>query len=179
MKIIVASKNPVKIESAKAGFIQMFSNQSCEVSGVSVPSGVSEQPLSDEETLQGATNRAEAAQIAIPEADYWVGMEGGITGRNGEMEAFAWMVILSKNQKGMARTAGFFLPPPVTKLIHEGLELGDADDQVFGASNSKQKNGAVGLLTGDVMVRESLYTPAIVLALIPFKNDELYRGVRY
>ncbi|MCL4159787.1 UNVERIFIED_CONTAM: hypothetical protein GTU68_012718, partial [Idotea baltica] len=78
----------------------MFPDLSFEVAGISVPSGVSDQPMSDQETLQGALNRAEAAQIAIPEADYWVGMEGGIAERDDQMEAFAWMVILSKTQKG-------------------------------------------------------------------------------
>ena len=174
-RIIVASQNPVKTEAAQNGFAQMFPEIKFSVEGVSVPSGVTDQPLSDKETLLGATNRAEAAQIAEPEADFWVGMEGGIAKGEGGMEAFAWMVILSKNQKGMARTAGFFLPPSVTQLIDQGLELGEADDRVFGASNSKQKNGAVGLLTDNVMVRATLYTPAIILALIPFKNQELYK----
>ena len=54
------------------------------------------------------------------------------------------------------------------------MELGEADDIVFGQSNSKQKSGAVGLLTGDIIDRKSLYEEAVVLALIPFKNEELY-----
>ena len=53
---------------------------------------------------------------------------------------------------------------------------GDADDVVFERSNSKQANGAVGLLTGDVITRASLYAHAVVLALIPFRNMELYGG---
>jgi non-canonical (house-cleaning) NTP pyrophosphatase len=34
--------------------------------------------------------------------------------------------------------------------------------------------GAVGILTGDVLTRTTYYEPAIILALIPFKNPELY-----
>jgi non-canonical (house-cleaning) NTP pyrophosphatase len=59
-------------------------------------------------------------------------------------------------------------------LIDTGKELGEADDIVFGHTNSKQKNGAVGILTGNVIVRTSYYTEAVILASIPFKNAEIY-----
>jgi non-canonical (house-cleaning) NTP pyrophosphatase len=54
------------------------------------------------------------------------------------------------------------------------MELGDADDEIFGASNSKQQNGAVGLLTENAVTRTTLYEQAVIMALIPFKNPELY-----
>ncbi|MEM6529629.1 MAG: DUF84 family protein, partial [Chloroflexota bacterium] len=54
--------------------------------------------------------------------------------------------------------------------VRGGMELGDADDIVFGRSNSKQQTGSVGLLTGDALTRETYYLHAVVLALIPFKN---------
>jgi non-canonical (house-cleaning) NTP pyrophosphatase len=54
------------------------------------------------------------------------------------------------------------------------MELGDADDVVFGRTNSKQENGAVGLLTENVIDRTAYYVQALILALIPFKNSVLY-----
>ena len=57
--------------------------------------------------------------------------------------------------------------------MRQGIELGHADDQVFGRSNSKQQNGSVGLLTGDVVDRTAYYVQAVILALIPFKNPTL------
>ncbi|MFK7922789.1 MAG: DUF84 family protein [Bacteroidia bacterium] len=59
-------------------------------------------------------------------------------------------------------------------MVRSGIELGIADDKVFGKANSKQKNGAVGLLTHDLIVRETLYAPAVILALIPFVQADLY-----
>ena len=171
--IIVASKNPVKIQAAQDAFERML-NMPCLAEGISVPSGVPDQPHGDEETFQGALNRATGAKKAQPEADYWVGIEGGITFTRGEMETFAWMVVLGKEGEGHARTAGFFLPPKVAALVQQGYELGDADDIVFGASNSKQKTGALGLLTKDLLTRHELYMPAIMMAIIPFMNPELY-----
>ncbi len=84
------------------------------------------------------------------------------------------MVIDNGEKVGKARTASFFLPPEVAKLVHEGMELGDADDRVFAKTNSKQQNGAVGLLTNDAITRKSLYLPAVQMAFIPFLNPELY-----
>jgi non-canonical (house-cleaning) NTP pyrophosphatase len=54
------------------------------------------------------------------------------------------------------------------------VELGEADDCIFGRSNSKQINGAVGILTADAVDREELYAHAVLLALIPFLNPTLY-----
>lgn len=174
MKLIVASKNPVKVEAALEGFQSMFPEESFETEGISADSGVSDQPLTDEETLRGAENRAKHAKVLFPEADFWIGIEGGLEEIGSKHWAFAWVCVLSHTKEGKARSASFALPPKVSDLIREGMELGDADDQVFGSSNSKQKNGAVGLLTGNIMVRKTLYIPTVVLALIPFRNADLF-----
>ena len=174
-KIVVASKNPTKINAALNGFQEMFPNETFEATGISVPSGVSDQPIGDEETYQGAYNRAQGAKTAIPDADYWVGIEGGNIVIDKEMEVMAWIIVLSKTQMGKARTAGFYLPPRIVELVNEGYELGDADDMVFGVENSKQTGGSSGLLTDNVMTRIRFYTPAVILALIPFKKPRLYQ----
>ena len=173
--VIVASKNPVKIRAALDGFRRMFAAEAFSAEGVSVPSGVAHQPMTDAETLAGARNRASNAQKAQPQADFWVGIEGGVDEVGGEMHAFAWVVIL-RGEKGYgeARSASFLLPKVLVELIHQGVELGEADDRVFGRQNSKQENGAVGLLTNDVVDRAALYVMPVALALIPFTNESLY-----
>lgn len=137
-KIIVASTNPVKINTTKDGFKKMFPELEFEVSGIAIPSNVSDQPLSEQETLLGATNRAKNAQNVVPYADYWVGIEGSLEKIPEGMETFAWMVIISKNGKtGRGRTGSFFLPEKVVELIYEGKEFGEANDIVFSKNNSK------------------------------------------
>lgn len=174
-KIIVASKNPVKINATLNGFQKMFPGEDYEIEGISVPSGVDDQPFNDHDTFQGAWNRMENAYRAFTNADYWVGIEGGIEEKGAEMEAYAWVVVKSSTDKiGKGRTGTFFLPKQVAELVRGGKELGDADDIVFGKTNSKQENGAVGILTGDVVDRTKYYEEAVVLALIPFKNELLY-----
>ena len=173
-QVIIASLNPIKIQAVEHGFGQMFSKTDFTFQGVGFESPVSAQPIGDEETLHGAAERARTAQSLHPEADYWVGVEGGVAGNAEAMEAFAWVVVISKERTGSARSAAFYLPPEIARLVAGGMELGHADDLVFGRNNSKQTNGAVGILTNDAIDRKALYAPAVILALIPFVHPELY-----
>ncbi len=172
IKVVVASKNPVKINAVTAGFQSLFATVS--VTGVSADSGVSEQPMSDEETLLGAQNRVKIIKSMFPQADFFVGIEGGVERDVHGLTAFAWVVIHNSKQCGEARTTTFRLPPKVALLIDQGMELGHANDQIFGKHNSKQNSGAVGLLTRDSITRTELYRQAVQLALIPFINSDLY-----
>ncbi len=172
-KIIIASKNPAKIKAVENAFSKAFPTETFEYQGVSVPSKVPDQPIGEAETLLGAENRVKNA-IKAYKADYWVGLEGGVATNNNELEAFAWMVIRSEDMYGKGRTGSFFLPPKVAELVQNGMELGHADDVVFGQSNSKQKGGAVGLLTNNLLTRTTYYEQALILALIPFINKEHY-----
>ncbi len=172
--IVIASHNPVKREAVRAGFARMFPDQDFTVQAVSAPSGVPDQPTTDAETLAGACNRSAAVRELAPQADYWVGIEGGIEDQGEVMWAFAWVAVRSRTGLGRARTGILALPPRVAQLVREGKELGEADDMVFGRTNSKQQDGAVGLLTGGAIDRAMFYTEAVILALVPFKNEDLY-----
>ena len=172
--IIIASNNPVKIQAALQGFQRMFPAEEFTIRQLSVPSGVNSQPFTDQETYLGACNRVDSAFQMDPQADFWVGVEGGVEEQDGELSAFAWIVIRSKNRRSRSRSGTFLLPKKLADLIRQGIELGEADDIVFNRSNSKQANGAIGILTGDVIDRTELYLHAVILALVPFKNDDLY-----
>lgn len=174
MKIILASQNPVKLNATRNGFSQIFPDVELDIETVSVPSGVADQPMTDDETRRGARNRANGARSCRPEADYWIGLEGGLEPDGDRLSAFAWAAVASHEKLGESRTASFHLPKAVADLVRSGKELGVADDIVFGHSNSKQKGGAVGLLTEGVIDRAQLYEPAVSLALIPFLRPDLY-----
>ncbi len=172
MRVIVASKNPVKVNASRAGFETYF--DAVVVESCDVDSGVSDQPISDAETLNGARTRAANARKLFPDADFWVGIEGGIDRGDQGLTAFAWIVVQGKNSSGESRTCTFQLPPKVAELIDEGYELGVANDMLFDAHNSKQNTGAVGLLTHNKVTRTGLYVQAVQLALVPLLNAEMY-----
>ncbi|MGL1888432.1 MAG: inosine/xanthosine triphosphatase [Reichenbachiella sp.] len=173
MKIGIGSMNPVKINCVRQAFEEMMEGEMVFI-GIDVNSSVSDQPLTNEETLLGAENRAKDSQLKLKDAEFWVGIEGGVENTNGGMEAFAWVVILSKEKKGISRTATFMLPLQIAELVNQGVELGHADDQIFKRKNSKQKDGAIGILTNGKIDRTAYYKPAVTMAMIPFLHQELY-----
>ncbi len=174
IRLVIASNNPVKVRAALAGFGRVFPGAEFETHTLSVPSGVPEQPFGNAETLQGALNRAQAARQAVSDADYWIGIEGGVEQDGPDLCAFAWIAICSPTLTGRGRTGTFTLPPRVAELVRQGMELGEADDVVFNRSNSKQENGAIGILTHNLLDRAGLYEQAVVLALVPFMNPDLF-----
>jgi inosine/xanthosine triphosphatase len=172
----VASENPVKTGAAGLAYSQVFPGQDYSLRGLSVPSDVRAQPMCSEETLEGAANRMKHLKATAPQGDFWVSIEGGIqTLPSGEMEAFAWVLVENRlGIQGKSKTGTFYLPTPVCQLIAAGKELGEADDLVFGHTNSKQGIGSVGILTHGLIDRKMYYVHACILAFIPFVNPALY-----
>ena len=174
-RVVVASMNAAKIKAVEIGFGRMFPEESFAFEAISVESGVGEQPMSDDETFAGALQRAYSAREQVENAAFWIGIESGVEEIEDEYHAFAWMVVLGADKTtGKSRTATFVLPPAVTELVREGKELGEADDIVFGTEESKQSSGAVGILTHGLIDRAQYYSEAIIMALIPFKNHQLF-----
>lgn len=174
MRVVVASTNPVKQEAVHEAFSKAF-NKPIDLIGVKTASGVSDQPMTDEETKTGAVNRAHNAQLLAPNADYWVGIEGGVAMIDDDMEAFGWIAVLHPQRLSCTRSATFLLPDDISAQLKAGAELGPAMDILFKEHNSKHKGGAVGLLTNSLVTREALYEQPLLMALIPFLKPDLYR----
>ncbi len=173
--VIVGSENPVKVAGTAAGFQKVFGPERFCIRGISIATGVSAQPRTDRETYRGAFTRATSAKRLMPGGTYWVGIEGGVHKTRQGTQSCAWIVVLGKGRMvGRSRTATFYLPDVISRLVDRGKELGDANDEVFALRNSKQNIGAIGLLTHRVITREKLYAEAVVCALIPFVNTPLY-----
>ena len=166
--IKVASANPAKINAVASAFAELFPAESLDVQGIAVPSGVADQPMSSDETLLGAMNRV--AELARFEADFRVAIEAGLDGDF----TFAWMVIEHQGKMGKARSASLMLPPEALSQLKQGKELGDVMDAMFKQNNVKQKGGAIALLTQNKLSRSSVYHQALILAMIPFLNPQLF-----
>jgi inosine/xanthosine triphosphatase len=172
MDIVVASLNPAKISAVSEAFSHHFPAGELNILPLHVDSGVSDQPVSDEETRKGACNRARNARLAHPKADYWIGLEGGVEPIDGQLMTFAWMAVLGTcGNISECRSVTLPLPPAVSRLMDSGLELGEANDRVFSTVNSKHEGGAFGLLTNGRYTREGVYAQTLSIALIPFVNS--------
>ncbi|MFC1780143.1 inosine/xanthosine triphosphatase [Patescibacteria group bacterium] len=173
-KLVITSKNPVKIEATLRGFRKVFPNEDFEVETVSVDSGVSVQPMTDKETYDGALNRVINAEKKYKKDYFFVGLEGGIDVINGGVFMFGWVVVKSNERIGKGRTTSTELPKKVYKQLMRGKELGDVMDELFHRRNLKQKEGALGVVTRGAIKRVDIFTDAVVTALVPFINRKLY-----
>jgi len=152
-------------------------NNTIQCEGVSAPSGVADQPMTEAETRLGAQNRVNyCARKSDSKTDYFVAMEGGVGCFEEGVAAFAYVAILDgKHGKLMTgRSANLPLPSKIFKRLEDGEELGLVMDDLFNTSNIRQKGGAIGLLTNHNATRESIYTQALILALAPVLHPEHY-----
>jgi inosine/xanthosine triphosphatase len=184
ISVAVGSLNPVKCAAAERGLKSTLKLDSLRVEGCDANSDVPDQPIGDAEIKLGATNRARNAFDIFRvrngfSPSYSVGIEGGILISNegksdDEMDCMAWVVVFDGCRFGSARTASFSLPRIIQSHIRNGIELGAADDLVFGRTNSKCEDGIVGHFTRGVLDRTEYYVPAVILAMIPLEWPTLW-----
>jgi inosine/xanthosine triphosphatase len=172
MKIAVGSTNPVKVTAVRQTISRIWPE--AEIVPIAVPSGVSDMPMSDEETLLGAKNRALAARDAL-DADFGVGLEGGV-----QLEPFGWVlhgwvvVVARDGRSGIGGGGRLLLPAHIAQKVLAGTELGDVMDEVLNDHNTKQKGGAVGALTNGLVLRGETFALATAYAFAPFVSPDLY-----
>lgn len=170
MEVVVGSTNPVKVGAVTEAFQQYFPE--CKISGIKVASGIKEQPLSEEETVLGARNRARASAT---HGDYGVGLEGGVTEIGGVMFECAWCVVVAKDgREGVGGGLYFELPEKVAKRIRAGGELGPIMNELTGEENVKEKAGAIGIFTKGRLDRKTAYVQLVTSALIKFVSPEWF-----
>lgn len=171
--IAVGSTNPVKIASVRMVITRAFPG--AEIIGLAIDPGVSEQPWGDQETRRGALNRAQAV-LAAAGSDLGVGLEGGVLETEMGLMTCAWCVIVDREgQIGVGGGVHMRLPPSVARALRAGAELGPAMDQLSGQHNTKQAQGAVGILTGGLTDRGSAYGQLVAMALGPFVQAKYYQ----
>lgn len=174
MKVAVGSKNPVKIESVRLAFEALWPDKKWQVEGIEVSSGVSDQPMSDEESIKGAYNRAKKALKEL-KADYGVGLEGGLQLTGDHWLDCGWIVVVDKDgNEGIGSTVKMVVPDKMMKLINEGKELAEACDILFNKTNSKHGDGHFGLMTKNQITRTSGYKDGVIAALSYFVHPNLH-----
>lgn len=161
------------MDAALSAFQRVFREDDIDIVSVDASSGVPDQPMSYEETRQGARNRV--ANCAAYEADYYIAYEGGVEVFEDGPKAFAVLCISNGDEIIYGQTATLPLPLSIYQDLLHSIELGDAMDKLFNTRNIKQKGGAIGQLTAGLETRRSIYESATVLSLSYFAHPKLYR----
>jgi len=174
MKIAVGSTNPAKIEAVKQAFQKVFPKAKIDVQGIEVKSGVSDQPMSDRESIRGATTRAKKAIKAL-KADFGIGLEGGLQKIGKRWFDSGWIVVIDKKGAiGIGSSIRMHTPQKFMDHIFEGKELGTITDIFFKTKNSKRKAGHFGLMTNNALTRTEGYRDGIISALSRFIHPHLF-----
>jgi non-canonical (house-cleaning) NTP pyrophosphatase len=181
---------------------------SFEVLGIEVESGVRHTPLSREDLMAGARQRAEAlVQMARARNEGWkyfVGLEGGLDVIAGldvipslnvvpELDVVSeathrwvflesWAYVSDGEGRGSFGQSGAVLvPDPLAQtVVDDGIELSQAIDAFAGGHNIRDAEGAWGILTRNLITREDSFRAAVINAFAPLFNRQLYaaRGDR-
>ncbi len=156
-----------------------------DVVGVEVTSGVGHTPLSREELMAGARQRAEALVAIAGERHepwkYFVGLEGGLDViRNGDERWVLlqnWAYVTDGAGRGcFGQSGGVLLPKPLVKsVVDEGVELAEAIDAFAGGRGIRDAQGAWGVLTRNLITRQDAFRIAVINAFALFFNAPVYR----
>ena len=189
-KIIIAvgSARLVKMNAVSAALASFGSFLSAdtefEVEGVDVPSGVRHTPLTREETMAGARQRAEALRDVARDKnapwEYFVGLEGGldVIREGGSQWVFLenWAYAVDRSGRGFFGQSGaVVLPAPlVESVVNQGVELSEAIDSFAGSRGIRDAQGAWGILTQNLITRQDAFRVAVINAFAPFFNSTVY-----
>ncbi len=174
MKVAVGSTNPVKLEAVKMAFKAVWPDKKFEFEAIAVESGVPDQPMSSVEAIKGARTRAKNVLKKL-KADFGVGLEGGAQQIGKDWFDCGWIVVVDKEgREGIGSSILMLVPKKMMKLIKKGVELGTADDILFGRKNSKQANGFFGIMTNDAITRSTGYRDGVISALACFVQPQVF-----
>ncbi|MBU4535175.1 MAG: inosine/xanthosine triphosphatase [Euryarchaeota archaeon] len=175
MKAIVGSKNPVKAQAVENILKKIYPEQEVEVLSREVDSGVPDQPLGQDETIQGAINRARKAYS--DEFNLSVGIESGLMPVKETITGYVdmqWCAIYDGEKITLGVSAGFEYPPHVVEEVLKGREVGHIMDELTGVDNLGKKRGAVSYLTDGLLDRVGNSEQCVLMAMVPWMNAKTF-----
>ncbi|WP_010195405.1 DUF84 family protein [Bacillus sp. m3-13] len=159
MKVIVGSKNPAKYGAVQDAMREL--EMEAETIALEVESGVSKQPMTDQETIEGALHRARAALKEIDDADFAIGLEGGVvlgSTPSSEVMVCNWGALVAKDGKEyIAGGARIPLPDDFKEELLAGKELGDLMDEYYQRKDIRKHEGALGIFTDGAVSRMEMF----------------------
>lgn len=173
IEIAVGSQNPTKLKAVKLAFRECLKTPK-KVNGYTVRSGVSDQPMDDEEMRQGARNRAHGAAYQAPDARFAVGMEGGIRVQGNDWFNLGWvcMIDTDSGSSGFGLTAAHRIPDRVRMVMEaHDLELSDAVTAIYGTDTANDRDCS-GVITDSLLPADLMYKIGVLAAYADTYADD-------
>lgn len=156
-KIAIGSTNPVKIQAVR----NALNDEDFLILPYSALSGISSQPLSDEETLRGAINRAKDC-LEKTDSSIAIGLEAGIDLLQDQVYLCHWGAVVDRNQNTYFTNGPLILlPVGYRKQLFEGKNLEDIMHHSTGIDGLGKKEGAIGVFTQNRLNREQVLTQMV------------------
>ncbi|PEA74798.1 inosine/xanthosine triphosphatase [Bacillus wiedmannii] len=166
MKVVVGSKNKTKVGAVEKVWKDVT------ITSLSVPSGVANQPFTDEETMQGAVNRAKRA-LQEGEAQIGIGLEGGVMKTEHGLFMCNWGALATSTGKTfVAGGARIKLPDDFLAPLEAGKELSEVMEEFVQRKDIRSHEGAIGIFTDDYVDRTELFVHVVKLLVGQYKYDE-------
>ena len=163
MLIAIGTKNKAKVGAVQNAVQIHFKDITFET--IDVASNVSEQPFSNEETRQGAINRA-IATLQQTNATLGFGLEGGVYELEGVMYCCNWGALATKaGQVFSCAGATFMLPEEIASRLRAGEELGPVMDDYTNTENIRHHAGAIGIFTNGLIDRKEMFEHIVTLLI--------------
>jgi inosine/xanthosine triphosphatase len=181
MIIAIGSTNPIKVQAVEETLNDYPIFTGAQFFPFSVPSNVSEQPLTLEEIITGAKNRARKAFELCKSCDYAFGLESGLFEAKGTMTGYleaCICCIYDGNKDHCGLSCGFELPPFILKhVLEHDMDLNQACNEAGVTKNAKlgSSEGLVGILTNGRVVRKAYTKQCIVTAMVQIEHHEWYK----
>lgn len=177
--VAVGSRNPAKTKGTRAAFAHIFHRIELKAVDAAVGTSVKIQPLSLEETAEGARTRALFA-LNSAKADFGVGVEAGIVqigkyhpGHFVNLQIAA--VVDSPGRISFGLSSGFPIPAKfAAKLRRDRDELDRYAHDLTGAANVEEEHGVVYHLSGERLSRVQMTEQCVSMALIPWINKKTF-----
>jgi len=181
MKIAIGTLNKAKNNAVEEIVRGIWSD--AEFYSIETDSGIRAQPLTDEEAIKGAINRAKQAMIKVRssysvDADYAVGLEGTVHSNRYGMFLHGWVAIIDKEHNiGLGQSGSIQLPKGIESRINSGEELGPIMQELMKDDKNtiRHNEGTNGILTNGLYTRVKEFKDATRCALAKFVSSEWYR----
>jgi inosine/xanthosine triphosphatase len=187
MRIALGSERAAKVAALRSSVARIASVDArwhtAEVLARAVHVSVPAMPLTDEQLMAGAHERALAVRDLLAaegaSVELYVGLEGGFHSVEfvGRYYTFlrGWACATDGARESFGTAPSILVPDSIARRVIEGgLELGPLMDEVANEQDVRSRQGAWGVLSRDLLTRAMSFEAALVAAFAPFYNARLY-----
>lgn len=177
MVIAIGSTNEAKVLAVKEVLLDSLRFFHSKVICLTVPSAVSDPPISLQETIQGAKNRAKNV-FAQCDCKYSFGIESGLMEATETFSGYLHVsicCIYDGTNYYTGLSTGLEVPPQILELVlSKKMNLGQACIHSGMSRNIGSTEGLIGILTKGKINRKEYSKQCVKAAILQLENGEWY-----